>query len=75
MDEGEFAGDAFEVQVTAKVIYTFPTSFFGYQKSQSIWLNNFFQYANDLYFLAPFYHLAFPQLDSLIIVDIDLEFR
>ena len=34
-----------------------------------------FQYDNDLYFLAPFYHLAFPLLDSLIIVDIDLEFR
>ena len=34
-----------------------------------------FQYDNDLYFLAPFYHLAFPLLDSLIIIDIDLEFR
>ena len=34
-----------------------------------------FQYDNDLYFLAPFYHLAFPLLDSLIILDIDLEFR
>ena len=34
-----------------------------------------FQYDNDLYFLAPFYHLAFPLLDSLIIVDIDVEFR
>ena len=34
-----------------------------------------FQYDNDLYFLAPFYHLTFPLLDSLIILDIDLEFR
>ena len=74
MDEGEFAGDAFEVQVTAKVIYTAPTLFFAYQNKVPR-LNNFLQYANDLYFLAPFYHLAFPQLDSLIIVDIDLEFR
>ena len=75
MDEGEFAGDAFEVQVTAKVIYTFFNFLLWISKSQSIWLHNFFQYANDLYFLAPFYHLAFPKLDSLIIVDIDLEFR
>ena len=40
MDEGEFAGDAFEVQVTAKVIYTALTLFFGYQNKVRM-LNNF----------------------------------
>ena len=33
------------------------------------------QYEDDLYYLAPFYHLAFPLLDHLVILDVDLEFR
>jgi hypothetical protein len=33
------------------------------------------QYSHDLFFIAPFYHLAFPGLDSLIALDLDLEFR
>ena len=34
-----------------------------------------FQYSHDLFYIAPFYHLAFPNLDHLIATDLDIEFR
>ena len=34
-----------------------------------------FQYSHDLFYIAPFYHLAFPNLDLLIATDLDIEFR
>ena len=33
------------------------------------------QYSHDLFYIAPFYHLAFPNLDHLIATDLDIEFR
>ena len=34
-----------------------------------------FQYSHDLFFIGPFYHLAFQNLDNLIATDLDMEFR
>ena len=33
------------------------------------------QYSHDLFYIAPFYHLAFPNIDHLIATDLDIEFR
>ena len=33
------------------------------------------QYSHNLFYIAPFYHLAFPNLDHLIATDLDIEFR
>ena len=33
------------------------------------------QYYRDLFYIAPFYHLTFPNLDHLIATDLDIEFR
>jgi len=33
------------------------------------------KYSHDLFYIAPFYHLAFPNLDHLIATDLDIEFR
>ena len=29
----------------------------------------------DLFYVAPFYHLFFPDIDKMVVVDLDLEFR
>ena len=33
------------------------------------------KYFASLFFLAPYYHLAFPHIDKMIVLDLDLEFR
>ena len=33
------------------------------------------QYSHDLFYIAPFYPFAFPNLDHLIATDLDIEFR
>ena len=33
------------------------------------------KYTLDLFYLAPFYHLEFIQIDKLIVLDVDLQFR
>jgi len=37
--------------------------------------NEIKKYSHDLFYIAPFYHLAFPNLDHLIATDLDIEFR
>ena len=33
------------------------------------------RYFKDLFYLAPYYHEAFPNIDKLVVLDLDLEFR
>ena len=33
------------------------------------------RYFKDLFYLAPYYHEAFPDIDKLLVLDLDLEFR
>ena len=33
------------------------------------------KYTLDLFYLAPFYHLELVQLDKLVVLDVDLQFR
>ena len=33
------------------------------------------KYTLDLFYLAPFYHLELKQLDKLVVLDVDLQFR
>ena len=44
-------------------------------KCASIWNKNNLQYSHDLFYIAPFYHEAFPNLGHLIATDLDIEFR
>ena len=34
-----------------------------------------FQYFHDLFYLTPYFHTAFPLLEKMIVLDLDLEFR
>ena len=44
-------------------------------KCSSTWNTNDLQYSHDLFYIAPFYHEAFPNLGHLIATDLDIEFR
>ena len=35
----------------------------------------YLKYTQDIYYIAPFYHLIFPGIEKLIALDLDLQFR
>ena len=39
----------------------------------TVWQPSTFQL--DLFYMAPFYHTLFPNLDRVVVLDLDLEFR
>ena len=41
----------------------------------AIEIKPYLKYTQDIYYLAPFYHVAFPGIEKLIALDLDLQFR
>ena len=35
----------------------------------------YLKYTQDIYYIAPFYHVIFPGIEKLIALDLDLQFR
>ena len=41
----------------------------------AIEIKPYLKYTQDIYYLAPFYHVIFPGIEKLIALDLDLQFR